>query len=149
MKVIPFIFLLLLASCGGGDDDGRRLGETIVGIWQRGWEEGDVVIEGNDEIKPENITYDRFEFHDDGTYNGMVRKGTFAAYDTSGELIFEGNYQCDNDNLRLSPTSGEATIVAQVDSFSEQTIILRITLDIDVFIKVTLRKNYSFSTSAS
>ena len=79
----------------------------------------------------------------------MVRKVTFAAYDTSGELIFEGNYQCDNDNLRLSPTSGEATIVAQVDSFSEQTIILRITLDIDVFIKVTLRKNYSFSTSAS
>ena len=48
MKVIPFIFLLLLASCGGGDDDGRRLGENIVGIWQRGWEEGDVVIEGND-----------------------------------------------------------------------------------------------------
>lgn len=141
MRVIPFILLLLLTSCGGGDDDGRRLGENIVGIWQRGWEEGDVVIEGNDEIRPENFTYDRFEFHDDGTYNGMVRTGTFITYDTSGELIFEGNYQCDNYNLKLRPTSGEATIVAQVESFSEKTIILRITIDIDVYIKVTLKKS--------
>ena len=27
--------LLCLYSCDGGDDDGRRLGEVIVGTWQR------------------------------------------------------------------------------------------------------------------
>ena len=37
MRVIPIVFLLFFVSCGGGDDDGRRLGEVIVGTWQRGW----------------------------------------------------------------------------------------------------------------
>ena len=36
--------LFFLIGCGSGDDDGRRLGEQIVGTWQRGWGEGDVVI---------------------------------------------------------------------------------------------------------
>ena len=101
MRVIPIIFLLLLASCGGGDDDGRRLGEVIVGTWQRGWGEGDVVIEGNTDLRPENFAYDQFVFNDDGSYNGMVRNGTFIAYDTHGSVIFEGKYQCDNHNMKL------------------------------------------------
>ena len=44
--------LLCLFSCSGGDDDGRRLGEVIVGTWQRGWNEGDIIIEGDPDVKP-------------------------------------------------------------------------------------------------
>lgn len=42
--------LVFLTACGGGDDDGRRLGEMIVGTWQRGWGEGDVVIDGDTDL---------------------------------------------------------------------------------------------------
>ena len=97
--------LFFLIGCGSGDDDGRRLGEQIVGTWQRGWGEGDVVIEGETDLGPQNFTYDRFVFHDDGTYNGMVRKGTFLSTDKDGDIILEGNYQCDNYNLRLDFSS--------------------------------------------
>ena len=93
--------LLFLTGCGGGDDDGRRLGDHIVGTWQRGWEEGDVVIEGDTEWRPEDFSYDLFVFRDDGNYNGMVRNGSFAAYDIFGDIIYEGNYRCDNNNLKL------------------------------------------------
>ena len=116
--------LFFTLACGGGDDDGRRLGEIIVGTWQRGWGEGDVIIEGETELTPENFAYDRFEFHDDGSYNGMVRKGTFVAYDTYGNIIYEGNYQCDNHNMRLEPSSGDGKMLAQVVSFTDNTLIL-------------------------
>ena len=117
--------LFFLSACGSGDDDGQRLGELIVGTWQRGWGDSDVIIEGDTELKPENFTYDRFDFHDDGSYNGMVRKGTFIAYDTEGYVIYEGNYQCDNHNLKLEPSTGEGTILAQVMTFTENTLMLR------------------------
>ena len=116
--------LFFALSCGGGDDDGRRLGEIIVGTWQRGWGEGDVIIEGNTELSPENFAYDRFEFNADGSYNGMVRKGTFVAYDTYGNVIYEGTYQCDNHNMKLEPSTGEGKMLAQVVSFTDNTVIL-------------------------
>lgn len=91
-------------ACGGGDDDGRRLGDSIVGTWQRGWGPGDVVIDGDTDLEPESFVYDQFVFRSDGAYNGMVRKGTFSSYDTEGEIIYEGDYQCDNNNLKLQYT---------------------------------------------
>ena len=120
--------LFTLSSCGGGDDDGRRLGEMIVGTWQRGWGEGDVVIEGNTELEPDNFTYDQFVFRGDGAYNGMVRKGSFSAYDDYGRIIYEGDYQCDNNNLKLQyiDTDGiKRTILAQVVEFSDTSIRFR------------------------
>jgi len=117
--------LITLSSCGSGDDDGRRLGELIVGTWQRGWNEGDVIIEGETDLKPENFAYDRFEFNDDGSYNGMVRNGSFIAFDTEGFVIFDGTYQCDNYNMKLEPSTGEGTMLAQVVSFTDDTLKLR------------------------
>ncbi len=120
--------LLFFLGCTGGDDDGRRLGEMIVGTWQRGWGEGDVVIDGDTELQPENFTYDKFIFNSDGTYNGMVRKGTFVTIDKEGELIFEGDYQCDNSNLRLEfldEGGRKQKILAQIVSFTEHEILLR------------------------
>ena len=116
--------LLFVFACGGGDDDGRRLGEVIVGTWQRGWGEGDVVIEGDTDLRPENFAYDQFVFNDDGSYNGRVREGTFIAYDTHGSVIFEGKYQCDNHNMRLEP-NGEGKMLAQVVYFTDDTLQLR------------------------
>ena len=120
--------LLFFLGCTGGDDDGRRLGEMIVGTWQRGWGEGDVVIDGDTELQPENFTYDKFIFNNDGTYNGMVRKGTFVTIDKEGEVIFEGDYQCDNSNLRLEfldEGGRKQKILAQIVSFTEHEILLR------------------------
>ncbi|MBR3111418.1 MAG: hypothetical protein IKH35_09575 [Prevotella sp.] len=122
--LFTFHFSFLTTSCGGGDDDGRRLGEVIVGTWQRGWGEGDVVIEGDTDLRPENFAYDQFVFNDDGSYNGMVREGTFIAYDTYGNVIFEGKYQCDNHNMRLEP-DGEGKMLAQVVYFTDDTLQLR------------------------
>ena len=95
IRAVFLTALILLSACGSGDDDGRRLGELIVGTWQRGWGEGDVVFEGETELTPENFTYDKYEFHDDGSYNGMVRitddticlKYTFEEVDISVSLI--------------------------------------------------------------
>ena len=120
--------LILFTACGGGDDDGRRLGEMIVGTWQRGWGEGDVVIEGDTDLEPESFTYDQFVFRGDGDYNGMVRKGTFSSYDTQGRVIYEGDYLCDNNNLKLQylDESGvKRTILAQVVDFDESSIWIR------------------------
>ena len=120
--------LLTLTSCGTGDDDGRRLGELIVGTWQRGWGEGDVVIEGDTDLEPENFTYDQFVFRGDGTYNGMVRKGTFSSYDDMGRIIYEGDYQCDNNNLKLQyldEGGAKRTSLAQVIEFSDTAIRFR------------------------
>ena len=120
--------LLTLISCGGGDDDGRRLGDSIVGTWQRGWGPGDVVIDGDTDLEPENFVYDQFVFRSDGAYNGMVRKGTFSSYDTEGEIIYEGEYQCDNNNLKLQYTDEggtKRTILAQVVEFTDTSIRFR------------------------
>ena len=75
-------------------------------------------------MKPEDFAYDQFVFRDDGTYNGMIRKGTFVAYDTKGYIIFEGDYQCDNHNMRLEP-KGEGKMLAQVVFFTDNTLQLR------------------------
>ena len=120
--------LILFTACGGGDDDGRRLGEMIVGTWQRGWGEGDVVIEGDTDLEPESFTYDQFVFRGDGDYNGMVRKGTFSSYDTQGRVIYEGDYLCDNNNLKLQyldESDVKRTILAQVVDFDESSIWIR------------------------
>ena len=125
--LFTFLFSLFTTSCGGGDDDGRRLGDVIVGTWQRGYGPGDVVIEGDTELEPENLTYDQFIFHDDGKYNGMKREGTFLTIDDRGELIFEGDYLCDNDNLKLmfmGDDGKKQTILAQVLAFTDDTIKL-------------------------
>ena len=137
IRAVFLTALIFLSACGSGDDDGRRLGEVIVGTWQRGWGEGDVIFEGETELTPENFTYDRFEFHDDGSYNGMVRKGTFISYDTNGSVIFEGRYQCDTHNLKLEPSTIDGAILAQVVSFTDDTIRLKYTFD-DYSLSVTL-----------
>ena len=119
--------LFFLIGCGTGDDDGRRLGDVIVGTWQRGWGEGDVIIEGQTDLEPENFSYDKFEFFGDGTYNGMVRKGSFSTWSFDGSLIFEGTYQCDNNNMKREFRDSEGVerkILAQVMSFTDDTIWL-------------------------
>ena len=120
--------LFTLTSCGVGDDDGRRLGDYIVGTWQRGWGTGDVIIDGDTDLEPENFVYDQFVFRSDGTYNGMVRKGTFSSYDTEGSIIYEGDYQCDNNNLKLQfvdEDGAKRTILAQVTEFTDTSIRFR------------------------
>ena len=72
------LIIFSLLSCGTGDDDGSRLGEQIVGTWYRGWEEGDVEIIGDVDLLPEDFIYHYFTFNGDGTYNGMVRDGSFS-----------------------------------------------------------------------
>ena len=118
--------LFTLTSCGSGDDDGSRLAEQIVGTWYRGWEEGDVEIIGDVDVSPEDFLYYYFTFSGDGTYNGMVRDGSFCAYDIYDHTIYTGTYKCDNDNLRLEYSQGnqKQKIQAQVLSFDETTIIL-------------------------
>jgi hypothetical protein len=118
--------LFTLTSCGSGDDDGSRLAEQIVGTWYRGWEEGDVEIIGDVDVAPEDFLYYYFTFSGDGTYNGMVRDGSFCAYDIYDHTIYAGTYKCDNDNLRLEYSQGsqKQKIQAQVLSFDETTIKL-------------------------
>ena len=127
--------LFLIVSCGGGDDDGRRLGETIVGTWQC----GEVVIDGDTELQPEDINLDKFVFQADGTYNGMVRQGSFVATDIEGETVMEGSYKCDNSTLRME--SGRQMIVAQVAAFSDDMVQLRyVNETYHVTVSLTLRK---------
>jgi len=117
---------LLLLSCGTGDDDGARLAEQIVGTWYRGWAEGDVEIIGDVKVKPEDFSYHYFTFKGDGSYNGMVRDGSFSAIDTFGDTIYAGTYKCDNDNLRLEYTNSgqKQKIQARVLSFDQLAIRL-------------------------
>ena len=132
--------LLCLYSCDGGDDDGRRLGEVIVGTWQR----DEIIIDGDTSIKPEDLTYDLFYFYGDGDYNGMVRTGSFLTVDTAGKMIFDGSYQCDNNNLKLDcvNSSGERRkILAQVLSFTDNQMQIRYVIDeYDVTVTVIIRK---------
>jgi hypothetical protein len=143
------LLLLLLTSCGVGDDDGQRLGEYIVGTWQRGWRPGDVIIEGDTEGKwtPENFSYDKFIFNGDGTYNGMVRTGTFLILGKMGETIFTGDYKCDNSNLKLdfiNEDGQRGTILALVRSFTETTLIISYEAEeigaSGIRVQITLRK---------
>ena len=137
--------LFLMSACGGGDDDGRRLGEMIVGTWLRGWGEGDVIIEGDTDFEPENFSYDRFVFRSDGTYNGMVRDGSFSAYDESGDVVDEGQYRCDNNNLKLEFTDEggrKQTILAQVLMFTEDTLKIKYeNEEYNVTVTMILRKS--------
>ena len=127
--------LFLIIACGGGDDDGRRLGETIIGTWQR----GEVIIDGEADLNPEDINLDKFVFRADGEYNGMVRKGSFVTMDAEDKTVLEGNYKCDNSTLRLE--SSQQVIVAQVMAFTDDTIQLRYVLEsYHVTISLTLRK---------
>ena len=144
LLLFTFHFSFLAVSCSGGDDDGRRLGEEIVGTWQRGWNEGDIIIEGDTSVLPDNFTYDLFYFYGDGDYNGMVRNGSFLTVDTDGEMIFEGTYQCDNNNLKLDcvNSSGEPRkILAQILSFTDNQMQIRYVNDeYDVTVTVIIRK---------
>lgn len=145
--------LFSLFGCGSGDDDGRRLGDIIVGTWQRGWGEGDVVIEGDTDLEPINFSYDKFEFRGDDTYNGMVRKGSFSAWSFDGSLIYEGSYQCDNSNMRLEYRDSEGVdrkILAQIVSFTEDTIWMRYEDETHhVTVSFVIRKGYSSSSLMS
>lgn len=143
----------LLVACGSGDDDGRRLGDILVGTWQRGWDEGDVVIEGMTDLAPENIAYDRFVFRGDGSYNGMVRQGSFTATDREGVPLLEGTYRCDNRNLRLEFTDGgghRQAILAQVLSYTGDTVMLSYQHgDGSVTVRLVLRKRAADGYSSS
>jgi hypothetical protein len=147
------VALFFFWNCGGGDDDGRRLGDYIVGDWQRGWDEGDVIIEGDTDLEPDNFAYDRFVFMSDGKYNGMVRDGSFSAYDEYGEIIYEGQYRCDNNNLKLQFTDEggrKQTILAQVLMFSEDMLKIKyVNEEYDVTVIVILRKNQSSSSASA
>ncbi len=134
--------LFVLCACGSGDDDGSRLAEQIVGTWYRGWEEGDVEIIGDVNVAPEDFIYHYFTFAGDGTYNGMVRDGSFTAYDTDGDIIYAGTYKCDNDNLRLEYANGsqKQKIQARILSFDDKTIHLEYkNTDMDVPFTVRIK----------
>ena len=50
-------------------------------------------IIGEVDVAPENFNYHYFTFAGDGSYNGMVRDGSFCAYDTYGDTIYAGTYK--------------------------------------------------------
>ena len=150
-KLLFIVFMLpLMLSCGAGDDDGERLGDYIVGTWLRGWEAGDVVIEGsplNEDgepiYTPGKFTYDKFIFKGDGEYNGMRRSGSFEVLGVDGEIIFTGEYRCDNSNLELNIINEGRSqkILAQVVSFSESIMTIRYHHDqYDITVSLRLRK---------
>jgi len=131
--------LLLLQSCGTGDDDGSRLGEQIAGTWQR----ENLEIEGDTDFVPEDFTYDLFIFNGDGTYNGMVREGSFSTISIYGNVIFEGSYKCDNNNIRLEfdDEGTQRKLLIQVTSFSESTLQLQYKLEEnDITVRLLLRR---------
>ena len=140
--------LIVCLSCGTGDDDGSRLGEQIVGTWQR----ADLVIEGDTDLDPEDLNYDLFIFNGDGSYNGMVRQGSFSSISRYGSVIFEGAYKCDNDNLRLEFDDEGTTrkILAQVVSFTETTLQLLYKIeDYDITVRLLLHRQDADSHSSS
>lgn len=140
--------LIVCLSCGTGDDDGSRLGELIAGTWQR----TDLVIEGDTDLDPEDLTYDKFIFNGDGTYNGMVRQGSFTTLSRYGNVIIEGTYKCDNDNLRLEFDDEGTTrkILAQVLSYTETTLRLQYKLeDYDITVRLLLHRMEADDQSSS
>ena len=69
----------------------------------------------------------------------MVRKGSFLVKNVDGETVLEGSYQCDNNTLKME--SSHQVIVAQVASFSDDTIQLRyVNENYHVTISLTLKK---------
>lgn len=134
-------------GCTGGDDDGRRLGDIIVGTWLRGTNPADVVIGGAD-LDPDDLAIQQLMFLGDGSYNGMVRKGSFQAFDMQGQPTATGTYQCDNSNLRLEYTDGygdNQKLLMQVVSFTETTMQLRYVMGaIGVTITVTVHKHEAY-----
>ncbi|MCR5579938.1 MAG: hypothetical protein K6F74_12160 [Prevotella sp.] len=150
--------LFTLSSCGSGDDDGSRLGDYIVGTWLRGWNEGDVIIEGDTELSPGDYVLDSFVFKDDGSFNGMVRSGSFMSYDYSGEVLYKGTYRCDNHNLKLEFTDDQGrqdTILAQILSFTETDLVVKVKRDgtlngsaVSVTVTMKLRKAQSSSSTS-
>ena len=132
--------LIICLSCGTGDDDGSRLGEQIVGTWYR----DSLVIEGDTGLDPEDLTYHRFDFLGDGSFNGMRRKGSFAAISRFGNLIYEGSYECDNNNLRLEfyDEGKLQKLHTQVVSFTEERMQLRYESDeYKIGIRLWLKKD--------
>ena len=129
-------------SCGTGDDDGRRLGDVIVGTWYR----DSLALESDSILDPEDFTHHRFDFRSDGSYNGMVRQGSFISISRFGNVINEGTYKCDNDNLRLEyvdDETGKQTVLSRILSYTDSTIYLSSKFDsgeIDVYIKMWLKK---------
>ena len=145
--LVSLLFLLSLMGCGVGDDDGERLGDYIVGTWQRGWAKGDVIIEGSplDEEGepiwyPEKFSYDQFIFNGDGVYNGMRRSGSFLTLGVEGDTIFIGEYRCDNNNLQLtfSQEGRQQQILAQVQSFTNDLMTIRYYQALDSYNNLTV-----------
>ena len=64
--------------------------------------------------------------------------------DKVGDIILEGNYQCDNYNLRLdfsSEDGGKHKILAQVLSFTDDTVVIQyVSDDYGVTVTITIRK---------
>lgn len=84
-----------------------------------------------------------FIFNGDGSYNGMVRQGTCSSISRYGTVIFEGEYKCDNANLRIEfdEDGTKRKILAQVVSFTDTTLLLQYKDD-DYNITVRLLLNY-------
>lgn len=138
------LFAFSVSSCGGGDDDGQRLGELIVGTWQRGYGPTDIIIEGNTELEPENIAYETFIFQGDGSYNGMVREGSFTSIDKFGSTVYTGTYRCDNNNLKLEFTdesNRQQSLLIQVVGFTTDQLRLNYkNEDYNITVTITLYK---------
>ena len=134
--------LIMCLSCGTGDDDGSRLGDVIVGSWYR----DSLALESDSIFDPEDFTHHRFDFRGDGSYNGMVRQGSFTSISRFGNVINEGTYKCDNDNLRMEYVDDEGvkqTVLSRILSYTDSTIYLNSKFDsgeIDVYIKMWLKK---------
>ena len=87
----------------------------------------------------------------------MVRNGSFAAYDIFGDIIYEGNYRCDNNNLKLEFKDEEGikrTILAQVLMFSEEFLQIKYenespAITVTLILKKTNQDQSSSSTSDS
>ena len=142
--------LIFTLGCGTGDDDGNRLGDQIVGTWYR----DSLTIVGDSPVDPEDLTYHHFVFSGDGTYNGMVRSGSFSAISRFGNLIYEGTYKCDNDNLRLeyNDEGTKRKIHAQVLSFTPEEIYLRYENEeyaVTVYLTLSIHSPSSSSSSST
>lgn len=115
-----------------------------MGTWQRGTNPDDVVIDGDAELDPDELPIQELVFLGDGTYNGMVRKGSFQAFSQDGRMTSKGTYQCDNSNLRLEyldEYDEKQKLLMQVISFTEQVVQLRYVMDaIGVTITVNIYK---------
>jgi len=149
VKSLSSLFTVVLlvfsvTSCGGGDDDGQRLGEMIVGTWQRGYGPTDIIIEGHTELEPENIAYETFIFQGDGSYNGMVREGSFTSIDKFGNTVYTGTYRCDNGNLLLKFTdesNRQQSLLIQVVAFTADQLRLNYKNDdYNITVTITLYK---------